>query len=173
METARLIIDRIRESDRYDYFTSISHDRKVLETFMARYAETLDEVNITPYVNYPTMFAIRLKETGKLIGTILSFEEKDDHCEIGYALSSRYWNQGYMSEAVNCFLDYLFAEKGVNRVYASYFTGNEASRRVMEKVGMTYDRFVERELEYRGQPRDVVYYVIDRDRWKTLRNKFD
>ena len=157
METERLIIDRIRESDRYDYFISISHDRQVLETFMARYTETLEEVNITPYVNYPTMFAIRLKESGKLIGTILSFDEKDDHCEIGYALSSRYWNQGYMSEAVTAFLDYLFTEKGFNRIYASYFTGNEASRRVMEKGGMTYDRFVERELEYRGQPRDVVY----------------
>ncbi|MBQ4252093.1 MAG: GNAT family N-acetyltransferase [Erysipelotrichaceae bacterium] len=116
------------------------------------------------------MFAIRLKETGKLIGTILSFGEKDDHCEIGYALSSRYWNRGYMSEAVTAFLDCLFAEKGFKRIYASYFTGNEASRRVMEKCGMTYDRFVERELEYLGQPRDVVYYVIDRDRWQALRN---
>ena len=45
METERLILDRIRETDRQDYFENISHDRKVLETFICRYAETPEEVD--------------------------------------------------------------------------------------------------------------------------------
>ena len=171
METARLIIDSIRESDRQDFFENISHDRAVLKTFMARYTETGEDLNITPYVDHPTMKAIRLKESGKLIGTILYFDEQDDHCELGYAIGSRYWNQGYVSEAVNGFLDQLFSEKGFERIYASFFTGNEASRRVMEKCGLVYDRFVGHELEYLGKARDVIYYVIDRDRWKALRKE--
>ena len=42
IETERLIIDSIRETDREDYFRNISHDRKVLETFICRYAQTLE-----------------------------------------------------------------------------------------------------------------------------------
>ena len=44
METERLIIDSLRETDREDYFRNISHDRKVLETFICQYAENLEEV---------------------------------------------------------------------------------------------------------------------------------
>ena len=82
LETERLIIDRIRKTDRDDYFHCISHDRKVLETFICRYAETPQEVNLEPYIANEKMFAIRLKETEKLIGIILYFDEKDDSCEI-------------------------------------------------------------------------------------------
>ena len=50
METERLIIDRVRETDKADYFRNISHDKKVLETFVCRYAETEDELDVSPYI---------------------------------------------------------------------------------------------------------------------------
>ena len=85
-------------------------------------------------------------------------------CEIGYGIGSAYWNNGYVTEAVRRFLQYLFEEKGMKTVTASYFTGNDASRRVMEKCGMTYLRFSEQEFEYRGEMRDLTYYAIERPR---------
>lgn len=166
METKRLIIDRIRESDKEDYFLNISHDRKVLETFICRYAETVEDFDIEPYLTNETLFAIRLKETGKLIGIILYFDEKDSTCEIGYDIGSDYWNNGYVTEAVQRFLNYLFDEKGFETVCASFFTGNDASRRVMEKCGMTYSRFSEKELSYLGVERDLTYYSISREEYR-------
>ena len=68
--------------------------------------------------------------------------------------------RGYATEAVRRFLDYLFSEKGLRTVYASFFTGNDASRRVMEKCGMTYDHFSEKELAYLGIERDLTYYAV-------------
>ena len=162
METERLIIDPIRESDRQDYFENISHDRKVLETFICRYAETPEEVDISPYTGREDMFAIRLKETGRLIGIVLYFGAKDDACEIGYGLGSSWWGRGYATEAVRRFIDYCFGEKGFRTVCASFFTGNEASRRVMEKCGMTFSRFAEKELVYLGAARDLTYYSLSR-----------
>ena len=44
-----------------------------------------------------------------------------------------------------------------------YFTGNDASRRVMEKCGMQYLRFSPQEFEYLGEPRDLTYYAIGRE----------
>ena len=163
METKRLIIDRIRRSDKEDYYTNISHDKKVLETFICSYAETPEELDFSPYPGREDLFAIRLKETGKLIGIILYFDEKDRSCEIGYGIGSGYWGHGYATEAVRRFLDYLFCEKDMKTVYASFFTGNEASRRVMEKCGMRYDRFSEKELSYLGRERDLIYYAIRRE----------
>ncbi len=166
METERLIIDPIRESDREDYFFNISHDKRVLETFICRYAETLEDFDfssyLTAYQENNRLFAIRLKETGRLIGILISFDETEDSCEIGYGIGSSYWGQGYATEAVSRFLEYLLYEKGFGTVYASFFTGNDASRHVMEKCGMTYDHFAEKELTYLGVERDLTYYAIRR-----------
>ena len=163
METERLLIDPVRESDKEDYFVNISHDRKVLETFICRYAETMEAFDFSSYPGRQDLFAIRLRKTGRLIGIILYFDEKEDSCEIGYGIGSGFWNQGYATEAVRCFLDHLFREKGMTTIYASFFTGNDASRRVMEKCGMHYSHFVEHELTYLGIPRDLTYYKITKD----------
>jgi ribosomal-protein-alanine N-acetyltransferase len=162
MITERLIIDSIRETDAEDYFVNISHDRKVLETFICQYAETPEELDLSRYTGRDDLFAIRLKESGRLIGIILYFDEKDNSCEIGYGIGSRYWNQGYATEAIGRFLDYLFWKKNIRTVYASFFTGNDASRRVMEKCCMSYSHFVKEELTYLGVHRDLTYYVIHR-----------
>lgn len=160
IETERLIIDTVRQEDKLDYFNHISHDRKVLETFICRYAETVETFDFSSYPGREDLFAIRLKDSGRLIGIILYFDEKDNACEIGYGIGSAHWNRGYTTEAVKSFLEYLHREKGIRTVYASFFTGNDASRRVMEKCGMTYDHFSEKELSYLGAERDLTYYAI-------------
>lgn len=160
METERLIIDEIRESDKEDYFYNISHDKKVLETFICKYVEDIKDFDFSPYLDNKNIYAIRLKSTNKLIGIILYFDETQESCEIGYGIGSSYWNNGYVTEAVKAFIKYLFEEKGFNTVYASFFVGNDASKRVMEKSGMTYNRYSPKELEYFGKERDLIYYVI-------------
>ena len=162
METERLILDRVKETDKEDYFNNISHDQKVLETFVCRYAESLESFDFSTCLGRDDLFAIRLKETGKLIGIILYFDETDGVCEIGYGIGSQHWGKGYATEAVARFLTYLFDERSMKTVTASYFTGNDASRRVMEKCGMTYARFSPQEFEYLGKLRDLTYYAIDR-----------
>ena len=170
MKTERLIIDQIKETDKENCFINISHDKKVLETFICRYADSLEKFDFSSYPGRQDLFAIRLKETGRLIGIILYFDEKEDSCEIGYGIGSAFWNKGYATEAVRRFQEYLFREKGMQTVYASFFTGNDASRRVMEKCGMTYDHFSEKELTYLGVERDLTYYAIHR-KYITLRDE--
>lgn len=160
MESERLIIDEIRQSDKEDYFRNISHDRKVLETFICQYADDLQGFDFSSYLSNKDLFAIRLKDTGKLIGIILYFDEAEGRCEIGYGIGSDHWTRGYGSEAVKCFIEYLFKEKDMKVIYASFFPENLASKRIMEKCGMTYDHFVKEELEYLGRKRDLIYYSI-------------
>ena len=161
METERLIIDKILPSDKEEYFKNISHDKKVLETFICKYAEKIEDLDITPYLDNDAMFAIRLKTSEKLIGIILYFDENELSCEIGYGIGSAYWNNGYATEAVSRFIRYCFEEKGFSTVYASFFTGNVASERVMKKCNMTFYRLSEKELTYLDKERDLIYYSID------------
>ena len=164
MKTERLIIDKIKPSDRNAYFLNISHDKKVLETFICNYCGTVDELDISRYVGRDDMFAIRLGDTGEFIGLILYFDVKDETCEIGYGIGSKYWGRGYATEAVRRFIEYLF-DSGFGCVRASFFEGNDASRRVMEKCGMRFSHVAEKELTYLGVERDLLYYEIKKE-WK-------
>lgn len=162
MITERLEINRVTPNDREDYFKNISNNKQVLKTFVCKYAESLDDFDFEPYLKMDNLFGIRLRESGKLIGIILHFAEEGDSCEIGYGLGSEYWNKGYATEAVRAFIEYCFSTLNYQKVYASFFTGNDASKKVMEKCGMKYDHFVEKEFEYLGEERDLTYYVIER-----------
>ena len=88
------------------------------------------------------------KENGKLIGILTEFLVKGKAIEIGYGIGSNYWNNGYVTEAVEAFIPYLFNERGFDTVYASCFIDNPASKRVMEKVGMTYSHTNYGELDF-------------------------
>ena len=168
METERLLINPLQESDKQAYFFNISHDQKVLQTFICRYEETLEDFDFSRLLEIPDFFAIRLKESGELIGVILICENQGTSCELGYGLGSRYWNRGYATEATGRFLKYCFLERGFQTVYASFFTGNEASRRVMEKCGMKYSHFREKELTYLGKERDLTYYAIQKEDFQAM-----
>ena len=165
-ETERLLIDNITAGDKEDYFYNISHDKRVLETFVCRYAETLEEFDFSYYLNRDDLFAIRLKDTGRLIGIILYFDNDGASCEIGYGIGSNHWNKGYVTEATKAFLKYLFEEKGLQKISASFFTGNEASKRVMEKCGMTFERFSPKEMTYLDIERDLTYYSINAETYR-------
>ena len=160
METERLIIDEIRETDKEDYFHNISHDKAVLENFVCPYTETIDDLDFSPYLTNKDMYAIRLKDTKRLIGIILFFDAKEDSCEIGYGIGTEYWNKGYVSEALNRFIDFLFNEKDFKVLYASYFPQNIASKRVMEKCGMKFDHLSKLDFPYLDKERDLIYYSI-------------
>ena len=129
LETERLIINRLKEDDKVDYFNNISHDKKVLETFICGYQETLDDFDFSKYLNKDSIFAIRLKDSGRLIGILTKYLVNGKEIEIGYGIGSSYWNKGYTTEAVKMFNKYLFEEENFETVFASCFTNNPSSKR--------------------------------------------
>lgn len=59
--------------------------------------------------------------------------------EIGWRLAHDYWGRGYAPEAARAALDYAFTTLGFSEVVAFTTVSNARSRRVMQKIGMTYD----------------------------------
>jgi RimJ/RimL family protein N-acetyltransferase len=55
--------------------------------------------------------------------------------EIGYVLGRKYWNQGFMTEAISAVAEWWLTQPGIFRVSAFCDTENVASARALEKAG--------------------------------------
>ena len=62
----------------------------------------------------------------------------DNEVEIGYWLAEEYWNNGYMTEALNALINYLQQELHYNNLYCAYFEENNRSKRVLEKCNFRF-----------------------------------
>lgn len=105
------------------------------------------------------IWALDHKADRRLIGWCgLQMLEKTPEVEVAYLLARAYWNQGLATEAARAAIDYCFNELKLDRVVAIARPENVGSYRVMEKIGMKY----ERDAHYYNV--DVVYYAIERGR---------
>lgn len=69
--------------------------------------------------------------------------------EIGYWLAHAYWGQGLATEAAQAVMTYGFEELGLPRIVAVAHPENLASLRVLEKLGMVFERLaVHQEQEH-------------------------
>ena len=59
--------------------------------------------------------------------------------EIGWQLGKEFWGHGYAPEGARAMLDFAWWKLRLREVVAITYEGNLPSRRVMEKLGMTYD----------------------------------
>ena len=80
-----------------------------------------------------------LKENGQLIGSGgLYYHEDIDVWSVGYNLAYDYWHHGYTPEAIKRIIEYAQSKYKVRAIAGTFAIGNEGSRRVMEKLGMSF-----------------------------------
>jgi ribosomal-protein-alanine N-acetyltransferase len=107
-------------------------------------------------------FGIELLATGELIGnaSLHHFFEQNRRCEIGYALASKFWGQGYATEALAALLDYGFQSLDLNRVEADIDPRNVGSARVLEKLGFRKEGYMPERWIVFGEMADTVNYGL-------------
>ena len=82
-----------------------------------------------------------LKESGDLIGCGGAVYHTDkDVWNIGYNLSKEYWGKGYTLEAIRGIIKYINETRKTNIIEGQFAVDNNNSKRVMEKLGMSYSR---------------------------------
>lgn len=102
------------------------------------------------HIKRADLWVIVLKETNQVIGTINLeitdfFHAINGIVELGYAISSKFWNQGLMSEAVNEVVSYAFKDLKVKKIICGHAKDNVASKKIILKHGfrkthVDYDR---------------------------------
>lgn len=88
-----------------------------------------------------------------------------DHCDVAYALAREHRGRGYATEALAQAVDYAIAELRLNKVAASVLTRNDASRRVLERVGFEREGTWVQHKFVDGAYRDVHRYAVLADEW--------
>lgn len=105
------------------------------------------------------LFSVILKSNGILIGDC-GLEHMqvggEPAAELGYDFRSDYWNQGFATEAALSVRDFAFDELSLPSLISLIRVGNDASRRVSEKIGMQLSD----EITKNG----ISYWKYDMDR---------
>jgi ribosomal-protein-alanine N-acetyltransferase len=147
--TPRLTLRRWRESSDREPFVAINADPRVMEHFLAPLTRDESEELIARIEQEFEergfgLWALELRETGDLIGfTGLSVPEFEADfspaVEVGWRLAASAWGRGYATEAARAALEFGFGPAGLDEVVSLTSAGNERSRAVMERLGMSHD----------------------------------
>jgi RimJ/RimL family protein N-acetyltransferase len=108
------------------------------------------------------------KSTGSWIGKLGLMYQEDwpgpDKFEVDYELDPAWWGRGLATEGTQAALRYGFTERGLPRIIGATVPEHVASRRVMEKCGLSYQG----ELGFRDAR--IVWYALDVSTWRRLAN---
>ena len=164
-ETERLVVRRLRPHD-LDDFAALCGDPVILRYMdegrpLSR-AETATWLDVT-LANYRERgwgcFGVTAKPEDRLIG-FCGFSRPPDRpgvVELIYALAPSQWGRGYATEVARAMVAFGFERCGLTRIEATVDPANEASKRVLEKIGMSY---VGRGEDDDGSSTD--YYLVGR-----------
>jgi len=102
-------------------------------------------------------------------GCGLTIDPDHDRAEIGYWIGVPFWGKGIATEAVLELMRYGFEDLKLHRIFAICYTGNDASLRILEKLGMKYEGRSRQHIKKWGEYRDVENYGILADEWRAGR----
>ena len=182
IETERLILRPFRESDAEDVYEYLK--QPAVNCFACMKMNSLDEAKAemnerSKETEY--MFAIVLKENGKVIGEIDAAPEAtapdkdaapEDTFSPCWMLNKAFHGKGYAFEAAHAFFDYLFNEKGARRIYAYTEDYNIPCQRLCEKLGMRREGLFKEFVSFVNNPdgtplyENTYQYAILKKEWK-------
>jgi len=179
LETQRLVLRRFTPAD-VDDLVRLDADPEVMRFVTGGIPTAREEIEqeVLPafldyYRRYPGFgfWAAIEKSTGGFLGWF-HFRPRPDatpgEVELGYRLRRSAWGRGYATEGSRALIRKGFSEFGVQRVTAEAMAVNLASRRVMEKAGLSLVRTFRQPWPYpvEGQESGVVEYALTRAAWE-------
>lgn len=180
LTTPRLLLRAWRDSDR-EPFATLNADPRVMEFFpsvldRAASDATVERIEAHFAKHGFGLWAVELPGSAPFAGfvglMIPSFTAAFTPCvEIGWRLAREYWGHGYASEGARAVLDFGFDRLALDEIVSLTAVGNQRSRRVMERIGMTRtaDDDFDHPLVAPGHPlcRHVLYR-LSKARWRQM-----
>jgi len=146
IKTERLKLRRPLLFDTDDLFICTSNPNVVKYEGWRRHASPFETLNFVNNLmacydeGFCYDFIIEEKATGRAIGAInlhdIDFTKNIGY--IGYWLAEDTWGKGYGTEAAKAFVDFFMRKVGFDTIYALCHPKNEASYRLLEKVGFIH-----------------------------------
>ena len=166
IETERLLLRKITLDDKKHLFKL--HSNPDVQKYTGEtVVESIEEIEkaiqtrINDYEKYGFgRWATFLKNGMQFVGWAgLAYLPEFDEIDLGYRFLPKFWGSGLATEASHAILTYGFDKLELNKIIAIAMKENKASIRVMEKVGMEFDKFAPYELG----SEDAVWFWCNQD----------
>jgi len=172
IKTERLLLRPLQESDLVALAAALNNYRIVRNTARIPWPYKLDDArDHLDRANRSTPGTLRLSISEKsrpnsIVGGIgYEAEEAGHSAELGYWLAEPVWSKGFGYEAAAAVTTHAFEAAGHERLMAGYRHGNEASRRILDRLGF---RTVGHEMMYSrgvGRKSPVARLELTRREW--------
>lgn len=174
LETERMVLRAFSAADEEDLF-ELDGAPEVMRYLTGGKATPREGIRadlakqIADYERFPGRgrWAAIEKSSGNFLGWMALAPPSDtgpEQVELGYRLRRSAWGNGYATEGCRALIRKAFTDLGVRRVYAETMAVNVASRRVMERAGLTLRRSFHQIFDdpIPGTEHGEVEYAIDR-----------
>lgn len=142
LQTERMILSLCVPEDRND-FISLEQDPAVMRYLNGGFAVDPNTVVqnssfLMPRGNELYVWTARTLENSDFIGWFCLWPDGERVAELGYRLRQSMWGQGFATEGATALVNWGFDSGLYDKLVATTLTVNQASRRVMEKIGFRY-----------------------------------
>ena len=150
LETERLVLRQFSVEDAA-FILRLLNEPSFIQNIGDRGVRTLEDARSyilrVPIASYEKngfgLYLVILKGSGKSIGMcgLIKRDQLED-VDIGYALLPEFWSKGYAVEAALAVKEYARDVIGLKRLIAITDPENQASIRVLEKIGLRFEKMV-------------------------------
>lgn len=150
LETERLLLRPLTNDDA-EFILELLNDPSFIRNIGDRKVRSVDGAKayitngaVASYAkNGFGLYLVTLKETGESMGICgLIKRETLDDVDIGYAFLPRFWSKGYAVESALVMKQFAREKVGLKRMVAITDPQNAGSIRVLEKIGMKFEKMV-------------------------------
>jgi RimJ/RimL family protein N-acetyltransferase len=177
--TRRLVMRAFDEADR-EPFAALNRDPEVVRHLQGplsreRSDAFVDRIGACWRERGYGLWAVELRETGDFVGYTglwpADFLPSGPGVEVGWRLARSAWGQGYAPEAALEAMRFGFEEAGLAEIVSFTATGNSASLRVMDKIGLRRDPsrdFDHPKVDAAAYPELVahLFYALTAEQWR-------
>ena len=150
LETERLLL-RYLSSEDAEFILELLNEPSFIRNIGDRGVRTIEDANSYilngPVASYAKngfgLYLVKLKETNESIGMCgLIRRDTLEDVDIGYAFLPKFWSKGYAVESAQAVKEYAKNVIGLDRIIAITDPENEGSIRVLEKIGLKFEKMV-------------------------------
>jgi RimJ/RimL family protein N-acetyltransferase len=150
LQTERLVLRRLSSGDS-EFILQLLNQPSFLQYIGDKGVRNNDDainyIQTGPVASYERfgfgLYLVELKDTAVPIG-ICGLLKRDTlpDVDVGFAFLPDYWSRGYAFEAARAVMNYGKEVLGLRRIVAITSLDNEASIRLLEKIGLKFERLI-------------------------------
>lgn len=150
LQTERLLLRQLSTHDA-EFIRELLNEPSFIQNIGDRGVRTLADANSYilngPVASYARngfgLYLVVLKKTNESIGICGLIKRNGlDDVDIGYAFLPKFWSEGYAVESALATKSYAKNVIGLNRIVAITDPANRGSIRVLEKIGLRFERMI-------------------------------